>query len=164
MQYENFTVLILIMTSIFIFYNILPKNGEREFQKDFSNHNFALNVTDNDLIMEIFSSSNENEILIYRIILDANDIDYCIINSIFQHLYPGPYIWGYNVTRFFIKQNDYKSAYELLVDYKNSSNEVKKRTKTKVKIRNIFEVLVLGWIIHEKDFKGNTYLIKHKLN
>ncbi|TAL32991.1 MAG: hypothetical protein EPN93_15100 [Spirochaetes bacterium] len=162
MQDEYFSVLILIITSISMLYYILPKNGDREFYKDFSNYNFCLNVADEDLIMEIFTSSNENEIMIYRIILDAHNINYYIINSIFHHLYPGPYIWGYNVARFYIKRSDYKSAFELLVDYKISTSNLKPQTRTKVKIRNIFEALVLGWIIHEKEFKGNTYLAKHK--
>ncbi len=162
MQFENLSVIILIMVMLYLFYRLLPQKGNNEFSNDFINFDFSKNLTEKDLAFEIFSSSNQNEIMKCRIILDSNDIKYCILNSVFHDLYPGPYIWGYNVSRFYVTQDNYEVAYSLLLDYKNSIMELDKVPNKKRKFQHILEVLVLGWIIHDKSFKGNTYLAKHK--
>lgn len=159
---QNLTAIFLLFISSTILYFLLPENSNDDFKNDFINYDFSNFNMGNDQILEIFSSTNENEIINYRIILDANNIKYCILNSVFHHLYPGPYIWGYNVSRFFVNETDYDLAYSLLSHYQAYVNELNTKTGSSAKTRNIIEVLLLGWIIHDKAFRGNTCLAKHK--
>lgn len=158
----NLSIIILVMVALYILYRLLPHKGEYDFSNDFINFDFSENLTAKDSAFEIFSSSNQNEIINFKIILDSSDIKYCILNSVFQDLYPGPYIWGYNVSRFYVTQKNYDIAYSLLSDYKNNLLKSDKKPGKKRKLQHVLEVLILGWIIHDKSFKGNTYLAKHK--
>jgi len=83
------------------------------FTEEFFNSHFSETPV-SDLILEIFSSSNRNEIYTFRIIPDSRDIKYFTLNSVLSDLYPGPYIWGYNAARFYITMENHKKAQEVL--------------------------------------------------
>jgi len=159
MPAENNILIITIISLSFLLKRLFPKNDEKKFTDEFSNYDFGESVSDTDNIIELVSSSNENEIINIRIILDSYNIKYCILNSVFHNLYPGPHIRGYNTAYFFIKEDDFHYAYEKLSEYDKQKND--HNINSKGKIRNIFEVIFLGWIIHDKKFKGNTCLVRH---
>jgi hypothetical protein len=152
---EMLLPLCVVVVCIIFCYFMLPKKGASDFTSSFTDLTFFEQLGDSDdvSVVELFSTSSPQAILQFRIILDAHDIPFMSLYQSYSGLYPGVYIHGCNVVRYYVRESDYPAAVQALSGF---VEECPPKVYHETRLRNILEYLIADWIVPSGGFNGNT--------
>lgn len=104
---------------------------------------------------DLYEARNSVELALFRGVLDAEGINYYVLNDNFGRMWIGPIIELYNQRVVVVQDEHYGKARELLDDFLASINAGDEQQRQRQgegnafwdKVRFIAEALVFGWIM-----------------
>jgi hypothetical protein len=117
---------------------------------------------------KLYSPKNQIELAMLQSIFESADITFFIENNAFGSLHIGPNIALFNAKTIFVEDEDEQEAKELLKEYLENTypdNEPAEKTALLDKIRMVLEVVLFGWFMPGKRWKGKkSRLLRSSFN
>lgn len=111
-------------------------------------------------MINLYSPNNEMELIMIKSLLDAEGINYFVINENFGSMEVGPQIALFNKKIIMVQDNQLERASELINDYLNKTackeDEPEQGYSLFDKIRMAIEILLFGWLMPGKKSKHRS--------
>jgi hypothetical protein len=110
-------------------------------------------VSESDYVkyLKLFAPRNAAELALIRGILDAEKINYYVLNDNFGSMYIGPQIELYNKKMIMVQDDQYEQAKDILTDFldqtEDKDNAPLCKYSVRDKVRLVAEFLLFGWVM-----------------